>query len=140
MPWIIAAVAVLIFGLAALAATGKLGELPKPDDDTYAPTLPATALTPDDLRKLTFGVTVRGYDMAQVDAVLERLASELETLSESKNLVTAETIAAESDSLDKIPSQDSIDGDPLVLSEEPISPVIAESKPKNSSDCTVDAG
>ncbi len=138
MPWIITAVAVLIFGLAALAATGKLGELPTPDDDTYAPTLPDTALTPDDLRKLTFGVTVRGYDMSQVDALLERLANELEEISESKNLVTSETATVGLDYLDKIPSQSSIDGDSLALVQESVRSVSPGSELKNSSDCAVD--
>lgn len=79
MPWIIVAVAVIIFGLAALAATGKFGEMPaEPGDDTYAPTLPDRALTSEDLRSLRFGVQLRGYDMHQVDALLSRMADQLD--------------------------------------------------------------
>ena len=39
--------------------------------------LPPGRLRADDLRRVRFGVTVRGYRMSEVDAVLERLAAEL---------------------------------------------------------------
>ena len=39
--------------------------------------LPPGRLQADDLRRVRFGVTVRGYRMSEVDAVLERLCAEL---------------------------------------------------------------
>lgn len=78
MEWVLAAVAVLTLGLAALAAAGQLGSLPASDDDTYRPDLPVGDLTSSQLRATRFGVAIRGYDMAQVDALLNRLADQLE--------------------------------------------------------------
>ena len=79
MEWFIAAVVVATLGVAAMAAAGGLGEMPKePVRDIYRPTLPADrALTADDLHQLRFGITLRGYAMDQVDDALDRLAEEL---------------------------------------------------------------
>ena len=48
-----------------------------PVHDTYRQDLPDRPLDPEDIRQLRFGVTLRGYAMAQVDDVLERLAREI---------------------------------------------------------------
>lgn len=49
-----------------------------PVDDTYRQDLPSGgALTADELRNIRFGVTLRGYAMAQVDDLLDRLALEI---------------------------------------------------------------
>lgn len=46
--------------------------------DTYRQDLPSGgALTADELRNIRFGVTLRGYAMAQVDDLLDRLALEI---------------------------------------------------------------
>lgn len=86
MELIIAAVAVAVLGVAAFAATGRLGSLPEPVDDLYEPTLPQGDVTPADLRRTRFGVTLRGYDMRQVDELLERLAGQLEAVSAERDL------------------------------------------------------
>ena len=44
--------------------------------DRVAPDLPPGELTADELRDVQFAVVPRGYSMAQVDALLERLAEE----------------------------------------------------------------
>lgn len=79
MEWVIAAIAVAILGVAAMAAAGGLGEMsPSPDRDVFAPSLPPDRpLLAADLAAVRFGVTLRGYAMGQVDAVLERVAVEL---------------------------------------------------------------
>ncbi|MGD7705801.1 DivIVA domain-containing protein [Microlunatus sp. Y2014] len=78
MEWVIAAIVVAAIGLAALAATGALGELrPEPIRDTYRQPLPHRPLAAQDLDNVRFGVTVRGYAMRQVDDLLDRLANEL---------------------------------------------------------------
>lgn len=97
MEWVIAALAVVILGLAALAAAGKLGSMPDADDDVYAPTLPSGELTAQDLRDVRLGVTLRGYDMRQVDALLRRLAVQLDgpdavALEERTVLPVTETV------------------------------------------------
>ena len=46
--------------------------------DTYRQDLPTGgALTAEELRNVRFGVTLRGYAMAQVDDLLDRLALEI---------------------------------------------------------------
>ena len=49
-----------------------------PVRDTYAMTVSDDPLDGDDVRGLRFGVALRGYAMDQVDAVLDRLAAELD--------------------------------------------------------------
>lgn len=71
-------VAVAVLGIGAVAATGRLGGMQEePVRDTYRQQLPDLPLTAQDVAGLRFGVALRGYSMAQVDDVLERLGREL---------------------------------------------------------------
>jgi DivIVA domain-containing protein len=79
MEWVLWMIAVVILGLAAVAASGRLGEMPATVTDTPRPHLPAGELTGDDLRGLRFGVVTRGYSMQQVDELLEVLARQLDS-------------------------------------------------------------
>ena len=78
MEWFIAVVAVLALGVAAVVAAGGMGEMDEPVRDTYAATLPEGPLSAADVRTVRFGVGLRGYAMDQVDALLDRLAAEIE--------------------------------------------------------------
>ena len=50
----------------------------EPVYDTYRQDLPtAGALTAEELKNIRFGITLRGYAMAQVDDLLDRLALEI---------------------------------------------------------------
>ncbi|WP_194291383.1 DivIVA domain-containing protein [Cumulibacter manganitolerans] len=72
----IVAVAVALY-FAATLIFGP-GEPPQPAGEPLASPLPAGRdLRAEDLRAATFPVTVRGYRMADVDALLERLAAQL---------------------------------------------------------------
>jgi len=76
--WFIAAIAVAALGVAAMAAAGGMGQMSaQPVHDTYRQDLPDRPLTAEDIRALRFGVTMRGYAMAQVDDILERLGREI---------------------------------------------------------------
>jgi DivIVA domain-containing protein len=70
------AVVAVLFGTAVLAtrADPLLADAPpdRPDLD-----LPTGALTADDVAGVRFSLALRGYRMAEVDEVLERLAAEL---------------------------------------------------------------
>jgi DivIVA domain-containing protein len=79
MEWLIAVVAVAALGVAAMAAAGGMGQMSKdPVYDTYRQDLPTGgALTAEELRSVRFGITLRGYAMAQVDDLLDRLALEI---------------------------------------------------------------
>jgi DivIVA domain-containing protein len=79
MEWFIAAVAVVALGVAAVVAAGGGGSMARePVRDTFGTTLPDGRFDGDAVRRLRFGVALRGYAMDQVDAVLDRLAGDLE--------------------------------------------------------------
>lgn len=81
MEWVIAAVVVVLIGLAAVVGTGAFGQLrPEPVRDVYRQPLPDRPLTGTDLDSVRFAVTVRGYSMGQVDELLDRLRDELVVL------------------------------------------------------------
>ncbi|QCV87094.1 DivIVA domain-containing protein [Acidipropionibacterium jensenii] len=78
MVWVLCAVVIVIIGAAVMASSGRFGAVPAVVDDRPAPDLPADRLTPDDLRAVRFDVVARGYSMAQVDALLARMAVEMQ--------------------------------------------------------------
>jgi DivIVA domain-containing protein len=79
MEWYIAAIAVVALGVAAVVAAGGGGSMAQdPVRDTYAMTLPDGRLDGPTVRRLRFGVALRGYAMDQVDTVLDRVAVDLE--------------------------------------------------------------
>lgn len=78
MEWLVWMVAVAILGLAAVAASGRLGEFPATVTDTPQPHVPAGTLSGADLRALRFAVVPRGYSMQQVDELLDRISRQLD--------------------------------------------------------------
>ena len=70
------AVLTVLFGAAALLTSDRpvLAEAPPDAADTGLPTGP---VQPEDVAALRFSVAPRGYRMAEVDDVLDRLAAEL---------------------------------------------------------------
>lgn len=79
MEWVLWMIAVTILGLAAVVASGRLGEFPATVTDTPRPHLPSGPISGDGLRGLRFAVVTRGYSMQQVDELLDRVASQLES-------------------------------------------------------------
>jgi DivIVA domain-containing protein len=61
-----------------VAGSGKLGAMPPQVEDRPGPDLPLGKLRGEDLRQVRFAATMRGYDMAQVDEVLDRMAEQLD--------------------------------------------------------------
>ncbi len=86
MTWFFGIVVVLAMGGIALVAAGR--GTPKADeyDDRPDALVPATGdLAAGDLRRVRFSLAFRGYRMSEVDALLARLATQLEaTSSESR--------------------------------------------------------
>jgi DivIVA domain-containing protein len=79
MTWLFAVVAVAVMGVTAVVATGRGGSMAEVFDDRPDVAVPGDRpLTADDLRDLRFTTAVRGYRMSEVDALLDRLAEELE--------------------------------------------------------------
>ena len=79
MEWVLWMIAVAILGLAAVAASGRLGEFPATVTDTPRPHLPSGPISGEALRALRFAVVTRGYSMQQVDELLDRVAGQLES-------------------------------------------------------------
>ncbi|MDR1355194.1 MAG: DivIVA domain-containing protein [Propionibacteriaceae bacterium] len=79
MEWFIALLAVLVAGLVWLAMHGHLGGMPPLIDDRPGPDLAEGTINATDLRTVRFAVTARGYAMQQVDAVLDRVADQLDS-------------------------------------------------------------
>lgn len=78
MIWVIGFLAVVVVVLGVLVATGRLGGMTaEPIRDVYTPVLPEGSLGPQDLKRLKLGVSLQGYSMSQVDALLDRLADEI---------------------------------------------------------------
>lgn len=79
MTWFFAILVVLALGGIAMVAAGWGAPLAEVYDDRPDVTLPAEGpVTGDDLRRVRFGVVLRGYRMAEVDALLDRVAAQLE--------------------------------------------------------------
>ncbi|HET8604002.1 MAG TPA: DivIVA domain-containing protein [Marmoricola sp.] len=83
MMWFFAVLVVLALGAVAVVAAGGGDSLAREYDDRPEVSLPeGRALTGDDLREIRFSTAVRGYRASEVDALLERLARELDLRSE----------------------------------------------------------
>lgn len=79
MSWFFAVVVVALLGGVAVVASGRGGSLAESFDDRPDARVPADRpLDAEDLRSVRFDTVVRGYRMSEVDALLERLALELE--------------------------------------------------------------
>ena len=79
MMWFLAVLAVLVLGAVALVAAGRGAPLAPEHGDRPDVDVPTTrALTGADLRGARFPLAFRGYRMGGVDALLDRLARELE--------------------------------------------------------------
>jgi len=77
MIWFLCVIVVVIMGLAVMAGSGKFGDVPATVDDRPVPDLPEGEISPADIRNAKFATVRRGYSPAQVDALLDRLASQM---------------------------------------------------------------
>ena len=78
MVWFLASLVVVVLAVAAVAGSGRLGEMPPAVHDAPVLDLPDGDLTGAYVRATQFALTARGYSPAQVDDLLERLATQLE--------------------------------------------------------------
>lgn len=77
MMWFFAVLVVLLMGAIAAVAAGRGTPMSEVEHDRLAVDLPADRpLTAEDLRRVRFPLALRGYRMADVDALLDRLARE----------------------------------------------------------------
>jgi DivIVA domain-containing protein len=78
MTWLFAALVIVVMGGIAVVAAGRAGSMPPAYDDSPDVVLPDGPLRPEDLRKVRFPLALRGYRMAEVDELLDRLATQLD--------------------------------------------------------------
>jgi DivIVA domain-containing protein len=77
MELFIAIIAVLVLGLAAVAASGRLGQFGPAQTDRPEPEWPRRALASADVEQLRFAVVPRGYAMDQVDRFCDLVRTRL---------------------------------------------------------------
>ena len=79
MMWFFAVLVVLVMGAAVIVAVGRGGTMAEVYDDRPDTRVPAGRhLVGRDLRRVRFTTAFRGYRMAEVDALLDRLAEEID--------------------------------------------------------------
>jgi DivIVA domain-containing protein len=79
MMWLFAVLVVLAMGGVAMFAAGRGAPLAPAYDDRPDALVPSDRpLGPEDLRRVRFSIAFRGYRMSEVDALLDRLATEQE--------------------------------------------------------------
>jgi DivIVA domain-containing protein len=79
MMWFFAVLIVLALGGVAVVAAGHGAPLAREYDDRPDAVVPTDrALTGDDLRAIRFSTALRGYRASEVDALLERLAAQID--------------------------------------------------------------
>ena len=79
MTWFFAVLIVLVMGAVAVVASGRGATLGPSYDDRADVRLPADRpVTGDDLRGLRFNTALNGYRTSEVDALIERLARQLD--------------------------------------------------------------
>lgn len=78
MMWVFAVMIVLALGGVAMLAAGRGEPMAPAYDDRPDVTVPRDrSLAADDLRRVRFSLSLRGYRMSEVDALLDRLAAEM---------------------------------------------------------------
>jgi DivIVA domain-containing protein len=79
MVWFFAVLVVAVMAGIAVVAAGRGGSMAEAFDDRPDARIPIDGpLTAQDLRRVRFSTALRGYRMSEVDALLDRLAAELE--------------------------------------------------------------
>ncbi|WP_374456185.1 DivIVA domain-containing protein [Nocardioides sp.] len=79
MMWLFAVLVVVVMGGVAMVASGRGGSMAPAYDDRPDLALPDDRpIEAEDLRTVRFPLALRGYRMSDVDALLARLATQLE--------------------------------------------------------------
>jgi DivIVA domain-containing protein len=96
MTWFFAVLVVLLMGVVAVVAAGAGGSMAEVYDDRPDSRIQADGpLTAEDIRNVRFTTAIRGYRMSEVDALLERLAAELDEARREQDRRRAPTATPE---------------------------------------------
>ncbi|MFV0451411.1 MAG: DivIVA domain-containing protein [Propioniciclava sp.] len=78
MVWLLWFCVVVVLGLGAVVASGRLGQLPPTQRDQPYPDLPDGDLTATDIARVEFATVARGYSPDQVEELLARVCWQLD--------------------------------------------------------------
>jgi DivIVA domain-containing protein len=96
--WFFAILVVLALGAVAVVAAGRGTPMEPAYDDAPDSLVPAEGpITAQDLRRVRFPLAFRGYRMAEVDALLDRLAEEREQEERQARRVAGDATRADGD-------------------------------------------
>jgi len=85
MTWFFAFLIVALLGAVAVVAAGRGGSMAEVYDDRPDSRVQADGpLTSEDVRRVRFSTAFRGYRMSEVDALLDRLAVELDEARQAR--------------------------------------------------------
>jgi DivIVA domain-containing protein len=136
MMWFFAVLIVLAMGGVAVLAAGKGRPLAEEYGDRPDALVPATGrVGAEDLRRIRFSLAVRGYRMSEVDALLDRLASEIEQAEkkpdEAKPDADEKLDEAKPDA-DEKPDEDKPDAGKLPDEDKPDAEKLPDDKPADT--------
>ncbi len=90
MTWFFAFFIVALMGAVAVVAAGRGGSMAEVYDDRPDSRVQADGpLTSEDVRRVRFSTAFRGYRMSEVDALLDRLAVELDEARQARVVAQA---------------------------------------------------
>lgn len=75
--YLVAVLVVVVLGVVAAAAAGRVGTMPEAFDDRVDSRLPLGRLSEADVANVRLPVAVRGYRMSEVDRLLDVLGAQL---------------------------------------------------------------
>jgi DivIVA domain-containing protein len=86
MMWFFAILVVLVMGGVAALASGRGAPMSKAYDDRPDALVPSHGpLQAEDVRRVRFSLAFRGYRMSEVDALLDRVARELDLVAREQD-------------------------------------------------------
>jgi DivIVA domain-containing protein len=94
MMWLFAVLVVLVMGGVAALAAGRGAPMSEAYDDRPDALVPKDGpLRAEDVRRVRFSLAFRGYRMSEVDALLDRVARQLEPVEEAPRAVHDGSVA-----------------------------------------------
>lgn len=90
MMWLAVILGVLVLGVVAAVAAGRFGHLPEVETRLGRTGPGRGPVTAESLRSVRFSLALRGYRMDEVDALLDRLATQLEAGDEVSDQPSAD--------------------------------------------------
>jgi DivIVA domain-containing protein len=96
--WFFAILVVLVMGGVAALAAGRGAPMAEAYDDRPDALVPKDGpLRAEDVRRVRFSLAFRGYRMSEVDALLDRVARQLDESEQTRNTPTVDPAGGQAD-------------------------------------------